>query len=73
MFPILPSLGPREKKSKEGGPPNYFKEGFVHVQKAIDYAIIKQLTYQTIDIESMINLNFKRYVYPPYLDDGLGK
>ena len=67
LFSLVPTLGPREKNKNEGGKPGYFSEGFLHVQKSIDYAFIKYLT--NIDVDSIIDLNFKRYPYPPYQDD----
>jgi ATP-binding cassette subfamily A (ABC1) protein 3 len=67
LFSLLRTLGPREKNENEGGKPGYYREGFLHIQKAIDYALIKHLT--NINVDSIIDLNFKRYPFPPYQDD----
>jgi ATP-binding cassette subfamily A (ABC1) protein 3 len=66
IYSLFPILGPRDKKSTEGGDPGYFREGFVVVQKAIDFALISVLSNRSID---NIELNLKRFPYPPYDDD----
>ena len=58
-------LGPREKNNVEGGDPGYFREGFVQIQKAIDFALIN---FENKNL-STINLELKRFPYPPYNDD----
>ena len=53
IYPILPVLGPREKNNVEGGDPGYFREGFVQIQKAIDFALInfENNNLSTINLE----------------------
>lgn len=58
-------LGPREKSKIDGGDPGYFREGFIQLQKAIDFALIG-LTNSSVNT---IDLNLKRFPYPPYNDD----
>nr|QUF59427.1 ATP-binding cassette transporter Abca3-1 [Brachionus angularis] len=65
LFSIFPILGPREKNDFEGGDPGYYREGFLSLQKAIDFALISQFN-DTID---SIDLKLKRFPYPPYNDD----
>jgi ATP-binding cassette subfamily A (ABC1) protein 3 len=57
--------GPREKREPEGGDPGYYREGFLAVQKAIDYALISE-SNPAVD---QISMELKRFPYPPYDDD----
>nr|QUF59428.1 ATP-binding cassette transporter Abca3-2 [Brachionus angularis] len=65
LFSIFPILGPREKNEIEGGDPGYYREGFLSIQKAIDFALISQFN-DTVD---SIDLKLKKFPYPPYNDD----
>jgi len=58
-------LGPREKNSKEGGDPGYFREGFIQLQKQIDYSLIEEFNPNINDV----SLKLKRFPYPPYNND----
>lgn len=66
IYSLFPILGPRDKNAIEGGDPGYFREGFVVVQKAIDFALISVLSNRSID---NVDINLKRFPYPPYDDD----
>nr|QNH67859.1 ATP-binding cassette transporter subfamily A member 3 X2 [Brachionus rotundiformis] len=65
IYSLFPILGPREKNEVEGGDPGYYREGFISIQKAIDFALIYQFNDSVINDE----LRLKRFPYPPYNDD----
>lgn len=65
LYFLFPVLGPRAKPDNDGGDPGYVREGFVQVQKAIDFAYIQQ--YNT-NIDK-VNVELKRFPFPPYNDD----
>ena len=52
-------------KSQKGGDPGYYREGFLAVQKAIDIALISQFNSDV----SSVDIQLKRFPYPPYDDD----
>ena len=72
VFPrTFDGIGPRSNKSKSGGPPDYFKEGFLSVQLAIDSALI---SFKGSQINGSLNLNIsqikmQRFPYPAYIKD----
>lgn len=66
LYPILPVLGPRESKKTDGGDPGYYREGFLQLQKSIDFALIK-LTNDSFNLKTQVEL--KRFPYPAYNDD----
>lgn len=65
LYFLFPVLGPRAKLDNDGGDPGYVREGFVQVQKAIDFAYIQQ--YST-NIDK-VDVELKRFPFPPYNDD----
>ncbi|CAF1092644.1 unnamed protein product, partial [Brachionus calyciflorus] len=65
LFPSFETLGPRDNTSKHGGAPGYYVEGFLIVQKAIDFALISLFDSQVDNIEIML----KRFPYGPYVHD----
>jgi len=65
IFPKMDTLGPREKNFDYGGEPGYFTEGFLTVQKTIDYALISQFNVSVNEID----LTLKRFLYGPYSND----
>ncbi|CAF0888563.1 unnamed protein product [Brachionus calyciflorus] len=65
LFSLFPILGPREKSDLEGGDPGYYREGFISIQKAVDFALISQFN----DSVDSIDFQLKRFPYPPYNDD----
>nr|UOU03313.1 ATP-binding cassette subfamily A3-2 [Brachionus rubens] len=65
LFNLFPILGPREKNELEGGDPGYFREGFLPIQRAIDFALISQFN-ESID---SVDIQLKRFPFPPYNDD----
>ena len=58
-------MGPRERPLITGGDPGYYREGFLQIQKAIDLALISHFNSSVVSI----NLDFKRFPFPPYTDD----
>jgi ATP-binding cassette subfamily A (ABC1) protein 3 len=58
-------LGPREQNSNEGGDPGYYREGFIQLQKQIDFALIQEFNPNIYDVK----LELKRFPYPPYNND----
>lgn len=72
IYSLFPILGPRERGQEEGGDPGYYREGFISIQKSIDFALIEELGGDKFSSNSMINsleLSLKRFPYPPYNDD----
>ncbi|XP_041362406.1 phospholipid-transporting ATPase ABCA3-like [Gigantopelta aegis] len=70
MFPIFQRVGPREKKKKCGGAPGYYREGFLALQNAINYALFDE--FSTAKTKYLINdteMILQRHPYPPYNDD----
>ena len=61
----FPQLGPREPNSTEGGEPGYFREGFIQVQKQIDFALISKFNQSV----NAVSIQLQRFPYPPYNDD----
>lgn len=56
--------GPRNKNSTHGGPPDYYDEGFLAIQNAVDQAILK---YKNVSIS--VNVTIQRFPYPAYVQD----
>lgn len=56
--------GPRNKNSSHGGPPNYYDEGFLAIQNAVDEAILR---YKKVPLS--VNVMMKRFPYPNYVQD----
>lgn len=72
VFPLaFDGLGPRSNKSKSGGPPDYYKEGFLAIQFAVDRAFtVQKLTDVSREQNlSSIKIKMQRYPYPKYLRD----
>ncbi|XP_065652513.1 phospholipid-transporting ATPase ABCA3 isoform X3 [Hydra vulgaris] len=68
VFPFsFQGLGPRAKNSLYGGPPDYFSEGFLSVQRAIDLAIIKSQN-DSFNIQNL-DISMRRFPYPKELLD----
>lgn len=68
VFPLtFQGIGPRNNKSDFGGPPPYFKDGFLTIQRAVDFAII-QSNDQSFD-ESNFAVAMNRYPYPQRIED----
>ena len=60
-------LGPRNNNSKYDGPPSYYREGFLSLQKAIDSAVI-QMKNESFT-PSSLKLSMKRFPYPRHIVD----
>ncbi|XP_047145843.1 phospholipid-transporting ATPase ABCA3 isoform X2 [Hydra vulgaris] len=68
VFPFsFQGLGPRTSNSIYGGPPDYFSEGFLSVQRAIDLAIIKNQN-NSFNIKNF-GISMRRFPYPKKLRD----
>ena len=67
-FPVYQFPGPREANSTYGGPPFYFEDGFLSLQHAVDFAIIKYKGNMT-DVNTVVSV--KRFPYPDCTDDPL--
>ncbi|CAF0820413.1 unnamed protein product, partial [Didymodactylos carnosus] len=67
LFTLFPIIGPREKNVSTGGVPGYYREGFLALQRSIDFAIINERS-TLFDLDG-INLELQRFPYPPYKSD----
>jgi len=67
-FPVFQAPGPRESNSTYGGPPYYFEDGFLSLQHAVDFAIIKYKGNMS-DVNTIVSV--KRFPYPDCIDDPL--
>nr|UOU03312.1 ATP-binding cassette subfamily A3-1 [Brachionus rubens] len=65
LYPFFPILGPREGKQKEGGSPGYFREGFLAIQKSIDFNLISEFDPSV----NSIDLQLQRFPYPAFNND----
>jgi len=65
-FPVFQVPGPRDENSTYGGPPHYFEEGFLSLQHAVDFAIIKYKGNMA-DVDTIVSV--KRFPYPDYIHD----
>ena len=67
-FPVFQSPEPRDENSRHGGPPYYFEEGFLSLQHAVDFAIIKfKKKGNMSDVDTIVSV--KRFPYPDYIHD----
>jgi ATP-binding cassette subfamily A (ABC1) protein 3 len=64
-FNVFQIPGPRNKNSSHGGPPDYYDEGFLAIQHAVDMAILK---YRGEDTKSL-KVKMQRFPYPDYIED----
>lgn len=63
-------MGPRNENLTVGGPPPYFREGFLSVQYAVDMAIVKsQLGSNRTDFPK-VAINMRRFPYRDTIRDG---
>ena len=73
VFPkSFSGFGARTNKSKCGGPPYYFEEGFTTVQKAVDFAIISEKNITSGNLMpslSDLNITMQRFPYPSVVVD----
>uniref|UniRef100_A0A6P8HMV1 ATP-binding cassette sub-family A member 3-like isoform X2 n=1 Tax=Actinia tenebrosa TaxID=6105 RepID=A0A6P8HMV1_ACTTE len=59
--------GPRNKNATHGGPPDYYDEGFLALQNAIDMAILR---YRDKNSSAQsIAIKMQRFPYPAYIKD----
>ncbi|XP_053391292.1 phospholipid-transporting ATPase ABCA3-like [Mercenaria mercenaria] len=69
-FPIFQRVGPREPKKECGGAPGYSREGFLAVQHAINFAVLREVGgVNQSDILDNIDVNLRRHPYPAFNDD----
>ena len=67
-FPVFQNPEPRESNSAYGGPPYYFEDGFLSLQHAVDFAIIK-FKGNMSHVNTIVSV--KRFPYPDCIDDPL--
>jgi len=67
-FPVFQNPEPRKSNSTYGGPPFYFEDGFLSIQHAVDFAIIK-FKGNMSDVDTIVSV--KRFPYPDCIDDPL--
>lgn len=70
VFPLtFDGIGPRSNKSKSGGPPDYYREGFLAIQFAVDRTFT--LLHESVSAQNLTKLNIRmqRFPYPAYLKD----
>lgn len=49
--------------------PDYYHEGFLFLQIALDESIVKSVSSQLESFNDEFNILLNRYPYPPYIDD----
>ncbi|XP_007499576.1 phospholipid-transporting ATPase ABCA3-like isoform X4 [Monodelphis domestica] len=70
LFPLFPSLGPREPLYPDGGDPGYLREGFLTLQHAVDKAIMRYHDPEAAnELLDKISISIKRFPYPAYVKD----
>uniref|UniRef100_A0A8C2RYL8 ABC transporter domain-containing protein n=1 Tax=Capra hircus TaxID=9925 RepID=A0A8C2RYL8_CAPHI len=70
LFPVNPSVGPRNPTSAEGGSPEYYKDGFLLVQHALDKAIIVYHNGRAAEmLFENVTIFVGRFPYPAYYKD----
>uniref|UniRef100_A0A7N4V510 ABC transporter domain-containing protein n=1 Tax=Sarcophilus harrisii TaxID=9305 RepID=A0A7N4V510_SARHA len=70
LFPLIPTLGPREPTYSDGGEPGYIREGFLAVQHAVNKAIMRYHAPEAANnIFNKITLIVKRFPYPAFFMD----
>ncbi|XP_055991191.1 phospholipid-transporting ATPase ABCA3 [Sorex fumeus] len=70
LFPLFPSLGPREPAAPDGGEPGYILEGFLAVQHAVDRAVMEQHANASArQLLSALTVKAQRFPYPPFISD----
>ncbi|XP_074055105.1 phospholipid-transporting ATPase ABCA3-like [Macrotis lagotis] len=70
LFPLIPTEGPREPSSPDGGNPGYIREGFLTVQHAVDRAVMKYHSPEAAKkLFDKIILILKRFPYPSFIKD----
>ena len=69
LYPMFQEAGPRSSDLPEGGPPSYYKEGFLYVQHHLSKSIAIHLNSNTANLFESIQLNVQRFPYPAYIAD----
>lgn len=64
LFPLYATSGPRSRDDNDGGPPWYYREGFVPIQDAIARAFVKLKSGN-----NMPDVLLQRLPYPPFNKD----
>lgn len=64
LFPLYATSGPRSRDDHDGGPPWYYREGFVPIQDAIARAFVR-----FISGNNMPDVMLQRLPYPPFNKD----
>ncbi|XP_055050856.2 phospholipid-transporting ATPase ABCA3 [Misgurnus anguillicaudatus] len=70
LFPLFQLPGPREQHDPRGGTPGYFREGFLHVQHAVDKAIMKAFNSTAASaLLDQTHVRLSRFPFPPFIYD----
>lgn len=72
VFPLtFDGIGPRSNKSKSGGSPDYYREGFLAMQYAVDraFTVMKMKDKKSKHNLSSLAIRMQRFPYPAYLKD----
>lgn len=70
LFPLFQLPGPREQHEPLGGTPGYHREGFLHVQHAVDRAIMKAHNSTTAAaLFKQTQVLLSRFPYPAFIYD----
>ncbi|KAF5914236.1 hypothetical protein HPG69_005086 [Diceros bicornis minor] len=72
LFPVRPSVGPRNPDYDDGGSPGYIREGFLAVQHALDKAVM--LYHESSARKKLfdgISVFVQRFPHPAYAHDRL--
>ncbi|KAF5277493.1 hypothetical protein FQR65_LT03830 [Abscondita terminalis] len=67
VYPLYQVPGPRSWTENEGGPPNYYAEGFLILQQEISLSVINYFK----PFETNISLYMQRFPYPEFVEDNL--
>ncbi|KAJ8398776.1 hypothetical protein AAFF_G00419730, partial [Aldrovandia affinis] len=70
LFPLFQLPGPREQHDPRGGTPGYFREGFLAVQHAVDYAIMRAYNHtMAAALLAHTRVVLSRFPYPHFIYD----
>ncbi|XP_012587102.1 PREDICTED: ATP-binding cassette sub-family A member 3-like [Condylura cristata] len=69
LFPVIPTVGPRNPDNADGGDPGYIREGFLAVQHSLDKAIMEYHNKAAKTAFDDVSIAARRFPYPPYISD----
>lgn len=68
VFPLtFEGMGPRNRYSDSGGPPPYYNNSFLSIQRAVDFAIVRH--HNKSFKASDIGITMRRFPYPSRIKD----